>query len=244
MLDDSIEIVGVAVRDTTIPRTDLPTGASLVSDPSELAGLNPDVVAEAAGRDSVAPWGRAALACGANFIVSSVSAFADSALLESMQAMAASTGTQIQIQPGAVAGVEALSAARNIGIDHVEHRMVKPPHAWLGTPAENLCEVAELTEPFAFFSANAADTATAFPKNANVAMTTALAGIGPENTIITLVADPAATTNRHEVDAHGTFGQLNVSIANAPLPGNPKSSAMAALSLARTLNNRTGSLAI
>ena len=69
-------------------------------------------------------------------------------------------------------------------------------------------------------------------------MTSALAGIGPDATEIVLVADPGATTNRHELTAVGAFGRLEVSISNNPLPGNPKSSAMAALSLVRSIENR------
>jgi len=239
-----IEIVAVAVRDVAAPRTGLPVGATLISDPSELAALQPDVVAEAAGRDSVALWGTAAISYGADFIVSSVSAFADAELLSTMTTAAQAAGTQIHIQPGALGGVDALSAARLMGIDHVEHRMVKPPQAWLGTPAETLCALNGLERPTEFYSATAAVTADAFPKNANVAMTTALAGIGPDRTTITLVADPGATTNRHEISAYGPFGRLDVQIANNPLPNNPKTSAMAALGLVRAIQNRTSTIAV
>jgi aspartate dehydrogenase len=244
LAESHIEIVAIAVRDTDTKRADLPAGATLISDPEELAGFQPDVVAEAAGRESVEPWGRAALEAGADFIVSSVSAFADPELLESMRQLAAANGGSVHIQPGALAGVEALSAARLMGINAVEHRMVKPPNAWRGTPAETLCDLEALSEATAFFSSTASEAASQFPKNANVAMTTALAGIGPEKTMITLVADPTATTNRHELKAHGAFGELDVTISNNPLPDNPKTSAMAALSLARSIQNHVAPLVI
>ena len=95
-----------------------------------------------------------------------------------------------------------------------------------------------------FFRASAAATAAAFPKNANVAMTTALAGVGPERTMIALVADPSSTTNRHEIRASGAFGDLEVTIANNPLPDNPKTSAMAALNLARAIQTRVAPVII
>ena len=244
LADYPIEIVSVGVRDRSIERIGLPSGAALIDDPAELAATRPDVVAEAAGRASVEPWGKAALEASADFIVSSVSAFADEALLTSLQATATQNESSIHIQPGAVAGVDALAAARLMGIDTVEHRMVKPPQAWLATPAEDLCDLGGLTEPTEFFQASAAETATAFPKNANVAMTTALAGIGPTKTTVTLVADPTATTNRHEIHAQGAFGELNVVVANNPLPSNPKTSAMAALSLVRAIHHRVDTLII
>ncbi len=240
----AVEVVAVAVRDPSPPRANLPAQARLITDPSELAATRPEVVAEAASRESVGPWGRAALEAGADFVVSSVSAFADSWLLDELRALAVANGVRVQIQPGALAGVDALAAARLMGIDEVEHRIVKPPAAWRDTPAEGLCALDSLARPESFFSASAAEAASEFPKNANVAMTTALAGIGPERTRITLVADPDATTNRHEITASGAFGRLDVAIANNPLPDNPKSSAMAALNLARAIQNRVSPIAI
>lgn len=236
--DTSVEIVAIARRPGS-SSVDLPATTRLITDPAELAALSPDVVAEAASRESVAQWGPAALDCGADFIVSSVSAFADADVLETLRLVAAERGTRVRIQPGALAGIDALAAARSLGLDAVEHRIVKPPLAWLGTPAEELCSLDELTGPEEFFAANASETASAFPKNANVAMTSALAGIGPDLTRVTLVADPSASTNRHEITAHGAFGRLEVAISNNPLPANPKTSAMAALSLVRAIRNQS-----
>ena len=239
-----IEVVAVAVRDGSTPRSDLPAGARLITRPGELAATAPDVVAEAAGREAVAPWGRAALGVGADFVVSSVSAFADSDLLAEIGDLAVRHGARLEVQPGALGGIDALSAARPFGLDAVEHRIVKPPGAWRGTPAEDRCDLDGLDAPWEFFRGTAAEAATAFPANANVAMTTALAGVGPDATQVVLVADPAATTNRHEVTASGAFGWLDVSIANDPLPDNPKSSAMAALNLARCLRARAAAFVV
>lgn len=242
--ESAVEIVAVGKRNRSEGVDGLPATARLITDPSELAACTPDVVAEAAGLDSVDIWGHASLEAGADFIVSSVSALADVELLESLRDTARRTGRQVVIQPGALAGVEALAAARLMGIAEVEHRIVKPPRAWRGTPAESMHDLDALTEEQVLFSANASETALAFPKNANVAMTTALAGIGPEATRVTLVADPAATTNRHELRAHGLFGRLDVVIANNPLPANPKTSALAALSLVRCIENRVAAIVI
>ena len=240
-----IEIVAVAVRQhPDVPLRGLPSGARILTNPSQLATLSVDVVAEAASRDSVKPWGRAALQSGADFVVSSVSAFADHTLLDSLRRLAATTSTQIIVQPGALGGIDALSAARPLGLDRVEHRIVKPPAAWKNTPAEALCHLDSLVEPEVFYSANAAETAAQFPKNANVAMTTALAGVGPEATVISLVADPSIDTNQHLITASGPFGRLAVTIENNPLPANPKTSGMAAYNLARTIMNRVNPIVL
>jgi aspartate dehydrogenase len=173
-----------------------------------------------------------------------MSAFTDQDLLAELQGLAAENNAKLHIQPGAVAGIDALAAARPFGLDDVEHRIVKPPNAWRGTEAERLCPLETLDGPTEFFADSAAATAARFPKNANVAMTVALAGLGPEATRVALVADPEATTNRHEVRARGRFGQLDLSISNQPLPDNPKSSALAALGLARAITNQAPGLVV
>lgn len=239
-----VDIVAVAVRDGSRHRPDLPSDARLVTRPEQLVATAPDVVAEAAGRESVERWGRAALGAGADLIVSSVSAFADPEILRSLRIVAERNDSQIHIQPGALGGIDALAAARAMGIDAVEHRIVKPPLAWRGTPAATLCELDHLTQPEAFFRGTAAEAATTFPNNANVAMTTALAGVGSDATEIVLVADPAATMNRHEITARGAFGRLDMAVANNPLPDNPKTSAMAALNLVRAIENRVTAIVI
>ena len=199
---------------------------------------------EAASRQAVAPWGRAALEAGLDFVVTSVSAFADAEVLDDLTDLARRNNAQIHIPPGALGGVDALAAARAMGIDAVEHRIVKPPCAWLGTPAENLCDLHSLTQAEAFFRGTATEAASRFPKNANAALTTALAGTGPVATQVTLIADPDADANRHEIWANGKFGELSVALRNKPIDGNPKSSAMTALNLVRCVENRLNPLVI
>ncbi|MGB1505440.1 MAG: aspartate dehydrogenase [Acidimicrobiales bacterium] len=240
---DTIELVGVGVRsDRTRP--DIPSPTTVITDPFDLAALAPDVVAEAASRDAVIPWGRAALGIGADFVVSSVSALADPDAHADLRTAAVAGGAQVQIHAGALTGIDALVAARPMGINIVRHRIVKPPTAWKGTPAEGLCDLDGITEPTVFSHTSAADAARTFPKNANVAMTTALAGVGPDRTEIMLVADPSAATNRHELHAEGGFGTMDVVLANNPLPTNPKTSALAALSLVRAIENRVSPIVI
>lgn len=242
--DAPVEIVAVAIRDAIRPRPDLPPRARLITTPQELAGTGAELVIEAAGRDSVAQWGYAALESGADLIVSSVSAFADADLLDSLQALALENDAQIHVPPGALGGVDALAAARASGLDRVEHRIIKPPHVWLDTVAETLCDLGTLSGPEAFFSGTAAEAASQFPKNANVAMTTALAGVGPAKTLVTLIADPDAEVNRHEITASGGFGEFSMTMNNNALEENPKSSAMVALSLVRAIRNRISPLVI
>lgn len=237
-------IVAVGVGDAAQPRDGLPEGAVLIDDPAQLAASGASMVVEAAGRDSVAPWGAAALSAGMDFAVSSTSAFADQALLDRLVDLARSHSAQLLVPPGALGGVDALSAARRMDLRSVEHRIVKPPQAWRGSGGEALCDLDALTGPHVLFSGPADQAARDFPQNANVALITALAGIGSHATRVTLIADPAAKTNRHEIEASGGFGSLSMQLSNAPLSDNPKSSAMTALNLTRLIENRITPLAI
>lgn len=237
-----IAIVAVAVRDRSAPRPDLPAGARLISEPGELDALGADMVVEAAGRDAVGEWGERALAVGCDFAVSSTSAFCDEGLLERLVSLAEANGRQVIVPPGALCGIEALAAGGLLGLDAVEHTIVKPPAAWRGTEAATLTDLDALTGPVRFFEGSAREAARRFPQNANVAVISALAGVGLDRTRIVLVADPGAVRNAHRISAEGAFGRLETAVENEPLRTNPKSSEMTALSLVRMLENRTCAL--
>lgn len=240
-----VRIIGVAMRDPARPRNHaLPAGAVALTDPAALAALGPDLVVEAAGRDSVAVWGPAAFAAGADFAVSSTSALVDDALRDRLLAQAQARGLRLLVPPGALGGIDALAAAARLPLDRVRHEIAKPPAAWAGTAAEGLCDLAGLAAPFTFFEGSARDAAAAFPQNANVAVISALAGVGLDRTTLALVVDPGATLNRHVVHAEGAFGRMTITLENRPLASNPKSSEMTALSLVRLIENRAGGLVI
>jgi aspartate dehydrogenase len=239
-----VTIVAVAVRDVTAPRDGLPKGAALIDTPADLAGLNADLMIEAAGRASVAPWARAGLSRGWDVAISSTSALTDTGLLAELTATALAHNAQILIPPGALGGIDALSAASRLGLASVRHEVVKPPRAWAGTRAETLCDLAGLAQAHTFFEGTARQAADSYPQNANVAVISAMAGLGLDRTTVALIADPAATLNTHRILATGGFGTLTLSLENRPLATNPKSSEMTALSLTRMIENRINPLVI
>lgn len=239
-----MEIAAVGLRDQREREEgDLPAGAGALCDPQALAGAAPDLVIEAAGREAVAEWGEAALTHAPAFAVASTSAFCDEALLARLLACAERNGAQLLIPQGALGGVDALAAAAALDLDSVTHAIVKPPAAWRGTPAQELVDLDALIEPTIFFAGTAREAARRYPQNANVAVITALAGIGLDRTRVELVADPRARRNGHRIRAEGAFGALDVRIENTPLASNPKSSEMTALGLVRLAENRIRALA-
>ena len=240
----AVEIAAVAVRDASVPRKGLPEGARLIAAPEDLADLKADLLVEAAGRAAVPPWAAAVLRFGWDVALSSTSALTDAAVLAQLTALAAQHGGQLLIPPGALGGMDALSAAARLGLTEVRHEIVKPALAWRGTAAETLCDLAALTAPFTFFEGTARAAADAYPHNANSAVISALAGLGLDHTTLALTADPDARLNAHRIHAVGDFGTLTMVLENRPLATNPKSSEMTALSLLRLIENRTSQVVI
>ena len=238
-----VEIVAVAVRDAGRDRTGIPAGARLIAGPDELAGLDVDMVIEAAGRPAVAIWGEAALRHASSFVVSSTSAFTDGALLERLVAVAWENGSRIMVPPGALGGMDALAAAAVLPLDEVVHTIIKPPRAWQGTRAVEFVDLDALSERAVFFTGTARQAASEFPQNANVAVISALAGIGLDRTRIELAADPSISRNCHRLRASGAFGRMDMLFENEPLKTNPKSSEMTALNLVRLVESQLAPLA-
>jgi len=233
-----IVLVGVGTRTRPEGSAALPEGTRWFAEPENLAGARIDLVIEVAGREAVEPWGAAALCHARSFAVSSTSAFCEAGVLDRLMASADAHGSQILVPTGALAGVDALAAASILPLSEVTHRIVKPPEAWFGTLAEQFVDLRALTRETVFFEGSARDAARSFPANANVAVITALAGIGLDRTFVQLVADPDASGNGHRLRASGAFGTMEIWIENRPLATNPKSSELTALALVRTIENR------
>lgn len=207
-------------------------------------GFTPDLCAECAGHGAVREWGPPVLSRGVDLLVASTGALADAGLMEALTRAASEGGARILLAAGAVAGTDALAAARVAGLDRVTYVSRKPPAAWRGTEAEGLCDLDALDGEHAFFEGPADEAARRFPQNANVAATVALAGAGFGATWVRLVADPGAPGNVHEVSAEGAFGSVRIEVTGRPLPDNPKTSALAAHSVAAAIGRRAAALRV
>lgn len=195
-----------------------------------------DVMIDCAGHTALAAYGPPLLARGTDVIAVSLGALADRATAQSLEDAAKAGQSKLHLASGAIGALDCLRAARIGTLDTVTYVGRKPPKGWIGSPAEDVLDLAGLTEGArTHFEGSAREAALAYPKNANVAAAVALAGLGFDHTQVQLIADADVSHNIHEVSASGDFGSFQFQISGKALPDNPRSSALAAMSVVAKL---------
>ncbi|MCC6777116.1 MAG: aspartate dehydrogenase [Hyphomicrobiales bacterium] len=243
--EDTVRIVGALARSgrAEAARSRL-AGVDVVETLDALIARKPDLIAEVAGQGAVAEHGEAVLRAGIDLVVISVGALADPALLARLKAAAIAGHARILLPAGAIGGIDAIAAMKVAGLTSVRYRSRKPPAAWRGSPAEQVADLGALKERTVLYTGSAGEAALRYPQNANVTAAVALAGLGFEATKVELVADPAAPGNVHEIEAEGAAGRFVIQLEGKPSRSNPKTSALAAMSVARALINAGATIGI
>ena len=160
-------------------------------------------------------------------VLISVGALVDDALLTEITNVANVYNHEVHLPSGAIGGLDLVQNANALGtITSVSLTTRKP--------AKSLIDE-DIVEEKVVFEGQAADAIKQFPKNVNVSIILSLAGIGTDKTNMRLIADPYIEKNIHQVEVVGDFGEATFSITNNPLPENPKTSYLAAMSVLGTL---------
>ncbi|MFK7870749.1 MAG: aspartate dehydrogenase [Roseobacter sp.] len=240
-----LEISHVVVRAARVAETRQSVSETtvVVSQVSDIGGPV-DVALEVAGHSALESHGLQALARGIDLCVASVGALAQDDLRLRLIDTATAHAARLEILPGAIGGIDALAAAAQDGLTDVSYIGRKPPAAWRGSPADGLFDLDTITRETVLFEGTAREAALSYPKNANVVATVALAGLGLDATRVQLLADPAARGNTHKIAATGPLVALDYVTGGKPLPSNPRTSALTALSALRTLRNRAGPVSL
>ncbi|MFC7395166.1 aspartate dehydrogenase [Scopulibacillus cellulosilyticus] len=188
-----------------------------------------DLVIEAATVQSVQQYAREIIKHGKDLLIISVGALADSSFFDELKALSELNGKKVYLPSGAIGGLDVLKATQLTGqLDSVTLTTRKPAASLTDEPVES-----ELV----LFDGSAFEAIRKFPKNINVSIILSLAGIGVERTRVKIVADANVNKNIHFIEAKGSFGKLTLNIENNPMPNNPKTSYLAALSVLSSLKD-------
>jgi aspartate dehydrogenase len=202
-----------------------------------------DHMIDCAGHGALLAHGPEILSGGTDLTTVSLGALADNEVFRRLQQAATEGGAKLHLVSGAIGALDCLRAARIGGLQSVTYIGRKPPRSWRGSPAEAKLDLDNLTAGAeTHFDGSARIAATEYPKNANVAAAVALAGIGFDDTRVKLIADPGVNENIHEIQATGEFGSFSFEIRGHSLPDNPRSSALAAMSVVNKLEEESQSI--
>ena len=192
-----------------------------------------DLVVEACGQPMVPQLAAKAFAAGKGLLVISIGALLDHPEILSE---ARERNCPLILPSGAIAVLDGLKSASMAPLEHVTITTRKPPTGLMGAPylLENKIDLSGIQEETEVYHGPVREACRGFPANVNVSAAVSLAGIGPDRTMIRILAVPGLERNCHTVEAEGEFGKLTMSIENVPSE-NPKTGRLTALSIIRSI---------
>jgi aspartate dehydrogenase len=211
---DELLVFDIDPAQTAKLKEKLKSPVKIVANVDEIIAAKPKVIVEAAGQGAVHQYYNKLVASKAEIIFMSTGALLDHD----------TSNPHVHFPAGAIAGLDAIAAAANAGIDEITLTTRKSPKA-LGKP---------ITVETITFEGDAEEAARQFPKEMNVAATLALT-VKPTKVKVKVVVDPATTRNTHEISVKWRYGDMQLKFANMPHPDNPHTSALAAWAAIRLL---------
>jgi len=178
-------------------------------------------VVECASQKAVKEYSSAILKKGKDLMIMSIGALLNKKFYQKITKLAKINSTKIYLPSGAVIGIDGIKAANLEKIYSVELITSKPPQSF---------NLKNIKQKKVLFIGSAKDAVKKYPQNINVSAVIALAGIGSEKTKVRIICDPKLGVNTHKIIVKGTFGKFITETYNFPMPTNPKTSYLAALS--------------
>ena len=237
-------LAAVAARDRAKAEARLAVGgiAAEIVTPAELAD-RADVVIECLPAALFRAIAEPAIDAGRLLLALSAGALLDHLdLVERAKA----TGARIIVPTGALLGLDAVRAAAEGEIRSARLITRKPPGGLAGAPylVTRGISLAGLDHPLMVFDGTAREGVRGFPANVNVAAALALAGIGPDRTMVEIWADPTVTRNIHRIEVEAEAARLSLQIENVPSAENPRTGRLTPLSVIAALRKLSSPLAI
>jgi aspartate dehydrogenase len=200
-----------------------------------------DLVVEAATQAALQEIAPRTLAAGKHLMILSVGGLLDH---PEWVDLAGRHGCKLYIPSGAIVGLDGVKGACVGRIESVTITSRKPPTGLAGAPyvEEHGIDVFALRRETLLFEGSARDACKGFPANVNVSAALSLAGIGPDQTRIRIIAVPGGTHNMHDVEVIGEFGRLTTHIENVPSATNPRTGKLSYLSAIAMLREITSPL--
>ncbi len=202
-----------------------------------------DLVVEAVNAPDTHQLIRQALMAKKDILVMSVGKLLDG---ESILKLAQNQGCRLLIPSGAIAGIDAIKAARLGKIHHITLTTRKPVYGFADNAyvQEKRINLSQISKETILFDGNVKEAVKCFPQNINVAATIALASSAKDKLRVRITTSPEFKVNSHEIEVIGEFGRLVTKTENVVCPDNPKTSYLAVLSAIVTLKQYLGQVRI
>jgi aspartate dehydrogenase len=212
------EIVAKALKDGYLPEYELVAvlgkdydrtktfaehhGCKPCADINEFMAFKPDFVAEAASVKSIQDYSETVLNGSSNLVVLSIGAFADQEFYERVKNTAARNNRRVYIASGAVGGFDILRTAALMSPITASISAQKAPGSLYHSPLYK-DGLLEITEREQVFTGTTKEAIAILPTHVNVAVATALASAGPENTIMNIDAVPGFEGDEYKIEIQG-----------------------------------------
>ena len=191
---------------------------------------SPDYIVEAACPSVVREMGIKILEKGISLIPLSLGVFADENFYRKAKRAALENNSRVHIPSGAVGGFDVLAGAMLMGDAEVSIESEKSPQSLDGAPYLQGRKLSREEEE-EVFRGSAREAIKNFPNNVNVAVATALATSGVDETQVSIHSLPGKKGNKHKISLRGENIKVEIDIESLPSRDNPRSSQLAAYSV-------------
>lgn len=224
------QLVGVMGRDEARVK-DFATrfGCTACTDIAALMALKPDFTAEAASVKAVQDYAETVLQSGSHLVVLSIGAFADSSFYDQIKHTAARSNRRVYIASGAVGGFDVLRTAALMSPITASISAQKAPASLKNTPLFTE-ELLAVDVPRQVFAGTTKEAIAILPTKVNVAIATALASAGPENTAMDITVVSGFKGDEYKISVQGEEVHAELNIYS-------RTSAIAAWSVVEVLQN-------